>query len=110
MKKFLIVALVIVLLAPFCTVLIKKQLYEKRIENYLIEDMSYQKEVIQSIECKWHFAGLPSYWVKVIFSDEPNVVYIFFPNNKDHFGPYEHSTIDGTILSTDQLKHFKSYE
>lgn len=77
MKKFLIVALVIVLLAPFCTVLIKKQLYEKRIENYLIEDMSYQKEVIQSIECKWHFAGLPSYWVKVIFSDEPNVVYIF---------------------------------
>ncbi|WP_281173017.1 hypothetical protein [Viridibacillus arvi] len=43
MKKFLIVALIIAFLAPICTVLIKKQLYEKRIENYLIEDMSYQK-------------------------------------------------------------------
>lgn len=35
---------------PFCTVHIKKRLYEKRIENYLIENMSYRMQAIQSIE------------------------------------------------------------
>lgn len=110
MKKFLIVALLFMLLLPFCTVQIKKQLYEKRIKNYLIEDMSYQKEAIQSIECKWHFAGLPSYWVNVIFSDEPNVVYIYFAHNKKHLGQFEHYTIDGTTLLTEQLEYFQSNE
>ncbi|KOP69625.1 hypothetical protein AMS59_22110 [Lysinibacillus sp. FJAT-14745] len=110
MKKFLIVALFIMLLAPFCTVQIKKELYEKRIENYLIEDKSYQKDAIQSIECKWHFAGLPSYWVNVIFSDEPNVVYIYFAHDKNHLGQFDHYTIDGTTLLTEQLKHFRSGE
>lgn len=110
MKKFLLVVLVIVLLSPFCLVQIKKQLYEKRIENYLIEELSYQKEAIQSIECKWHFAGLPTYWVNVIFSDEPNVIYLYFAHNKDHIGQFEHHTIDGTTPSTEQLKHFKTYE
>ncbi|MGE7673249.1 DUF3139 domain-containing protein [Lysinibacillus sp. NPDC094403] len=110
MKKFLIVALIIMLLAPFCTVQIKKQLYVKRIENYLIEDMSYPKEAILSIECKWHFAGLPSYWVNVIFSDEPNVVYVYFAHDKDNLGQFEHHTIDGKTLSPEQLNHFKSYD
>jgi len=110
MKKFLIVGIIIMLLAPFCTVHMKKRLYEKRIENYLIEDMSYRKEAIQSIECNWHFAGLPSYWVNVIFSDETNVVYIYFAHDKDHLGQIEHYTIDGTTLSPEQLKHFKPYD
>jgi len=52
----------------------------------LNEDMSYPKEAIQPIECKWHFAGLPSYWVIVIFSDEPNVVYTYFAHDKDQLG------------------------
>lgn len=110
MKKYFIVVLVIVLLVPFFSIQIKKQLYEKRVENYLVEDMSYQKKVLQSIECKWHFAGLPKYWVNVIFSDEPNVVYIYFAHDKDHIGQFEHYTIDGTTLSIEQLKHYKTYE
>ncbi|WP_193767054.1 DUF3139 domain-containing protein [Lysinibacillus parviboronicapiens] len=109
MKKFLTVTLVIALLAPFCTVQINKQLYAKRIENYLIEDMTYRKEAIQSIECKWHFAGLPSYWLNVVFADEPNVVYLYFAHNKDRVGQFEHQTLDGTTLPTEQLKHFKSF-
>ncbi|MFB7157838.1 DUF3139 domain-containing protein [Lysinibacillus sp. NPDC056232] len=107
MKKFLIVGIIIMLLAPFCIEHIKKQLYEKRIENYLIEDLSYPKKAIQSIECKWHFAGLPSYWINVIFSDEPNVIYLYLAHDKDHLGQFEYHTIDRTTLSTEQLKHFK---
>ena len=110
MKKLLTVAVVIAMLAPSCTIQIKKQLYEKRVENYLIENMSYQKEAIESIESKWHFAGLPSYWVNVIFSDEPNVVYLYFAHNKGHVSQVEYHTIDGTTLSTEQLNHFKPYE
>lgn len=72
--------------------------------------MSYQKEEIKSIECKWHFAGLLIYRVNVIFSDEPNVVYLYFSHNKNHLGKFEHHTIDGTTLSKEQLKHSKSYE
>jgi len=110
MKKILIVGIIIMLLAPFCTVHIKKRLYEKRIENYLIEDMLYRKEAIQSIEWYWHFAGLPSYWTNVIFSGETNVVYIYFAYDKDHIGQYEYYTIDGSTLSPKQLKHFKPYD
>ena len=109
MKKLLIVAVVIAILAPFCTIEIKKQLYEKKVENYLIENRSYQKEEIESIKAKWHFAGLPSYWVNVIFSDEPNVVYIYFAHNSK-VRQAEYYTIDGTTLSAEQLKHFKPYE
>lgn len=110
MKKLLIVAVVIVILAPFCTIEIKKQLYEKRVENYLIENKSYQKEEIESIKAKWHLAGLPSYWVNVIYCDEPNIIYIYFAHNKNRVGQFEYYTIDGTTLSIEQLKHFETYE
>lgn len=110
MKKLLIVAVVIAILAPFCTIEIKKQLYEKRVENYLIENRSYHKEEIESVKAEWHLAGLPSCWVNVIYSDEPNVVYIYFAHNKDKVGQAEYYTIDGTTLSAEQLKHFMTYE
>ena len=86
MKKLLIVTVVIAILTPFCTIEIKKQLYEKRVENYLIENRSYQKEEIEFIKAEWHLAGLPSYWVNVIYSDEPNVVYIYFAHNQGKVG------------------------
>ena len=110
MKKILIVTLVIAILAPFCTIQIKKQLYEKRVENYLMENIVYEKEAIQSIKSKWHFAGLPSYWVNVIFSDEPNVVYLYFAHDKATIGQAEYYTIDGTTLTKEQLKHYMPYE
>ncbi|AWE07826.1 hypothetical protein DCE79_10710 [Lysinibacillus sp. 2017] len=110
MKKLLIIAVVIVILAPFCTIEIKKQLYEKRVEDYLIENTFYQKDETESIKAKWHFAGLPSYWVNVIYSDEPNVVYTYFAHNKGKVGQFEYYSIDGTNLSTEQLKHFEKYK
>ena len=110
MKKLLIFVVVIVILAPFCTIEIKKQLYEKRVETYLIENKFYQKDEIESIKAKWHLAGLPSYWINVIYSDEPNVVYIYYAHNKDEVGQFEYYTIDGTNLSAKQLKHFEKKE
>lgn len=110
MKKLLICAIVIMLLAPFFTVQFKKQFYENRVKNYLIEEVAYQEDAIQSIESTWHFAGLPSYTVNITFSDEPNVIYNYFAHDKNNIHQAEHYTIDGSTLSTDQLKHFKPYE
>ncbi len=98
MKKFLIAGLVILLFAPFCTVQFKKQLYEKRVEHFLMEEMAYKPKEIQSIETHWHFAGLPSYWVNVIFSDEPGVVYIYFAHDKNHIGQFESYAKNGTTI------------
>ncbi|WP_318614378.1 DUF3139 domain-containing protein [Sporosarcina sp. YIM B06819] len=110
MKKYLIIGLVILLLAPFYIVQTKKRLYENKIEHFLTEVMLYGKEDIQSIEGKWHFAGLPKYWVNVVFSDEPNVVYVYFAHDKEQIGQFEYYSIDSTILSTDKLKHYEPYE
>ncbi|WP_186670896.1 DUF3139 domain-containing protein [Sporosarcina sp. BP05] len=109
MKKFIIIGLVILLFVPFYIVQTKKRLYENKIEHFLTDEMSYVKEDIQSIEGKWHLAGLPKYWVNVIFSDEPNVVYIYFAHYQEKIGQYEYHSIDSTILSTDKLKHYEPY-
>ncbi|WP_053589095.1 DUF3139 domain-containing protein [Bacillus sp. FJAT-22090] len=110
MKKFLIIGLVILFLVPIYIVQTKKRSYENKIEHFLTEEMSYVKEDIQSIEGKWHLAGLPSYWVNVIFSDEPNIVYIYFAHDNVRIGQYDYNSIDSTILSTDKLKHYEPYE
>lgn len=110
MKKLLLAGLVILLLVPFCTVQLKKHMYENRIEHFLMEEMAYEPEEIQSIKASWHFAGLPSYSVTVIFSDEPKVKYIYFAHDKNQLGQFEFYTEDGqTIQSPEQLKHYAPY-
>ncbi len=110
MKKLLIIVLVILLLTPFCKVWLKKKLYENRIEHFLMEEMDYEPEEIQSIKASWHFAGLPSYSVTVIFSDEPKVKYIYFAHDKNQLGQFEFYTEDGQpIPSPEQLKHYAPY-
>ena len=111
MKKFLIVELVVLLLAPFCPVQFKKQMYENRVEHFLLEEMAYKPEEIQSIEADWHFAGLPSYWVSVIFSDEPAVVYVYLVHHKDQLGQFEFYTKNGTMITApENLKHYQPFE
>ena len=111
MKKFLIVGLVVLLLAPFCTVQFKKQMYENRVEHFLFEEMAYKPEEIQSIESYWHFAGLPSYEVRVIFSDDPNVVYSYLVHHKDQLGQFEFYTKNGTMITApENLKHYQPFE
>lgn len=110
MKKIVLVAILLIMLVPYVTVQLKKQLYEHKIRQYLIEEIHYIEEEIQSIDCKWYLGGLPNYSVNVIFNDEPNVVYIYFVHRKDRLGQFEHYTIDGTVLPIEQLKHYKSYE
>ena len=110
MKRLLIVAVVIVILASFFMIEIKKQLYENRVETYLVEQKLYQQDEIESIKAEWHLAGLPSYWVNVMYADEPNIVYIYFAHHKGKVGQAEYYTIDGTNFSPEQLKHFEEYE
>jgi len=110
MKKILLVAILLIVLVPYVTVQLKKQLYEQKIRHYLIEEVHYTENEIQSIDCEWYLGGLPNYAVNVIFIDEPNVVYIYFVHRKDRLGQFEHYTIDGTVLQPEQLKHYQSYE
>lgn len=105
MKRLLIMAVVIAILAPFCTIEIKKQLYENRVETYLVEQKHYHQDEIESIHAEWHLAGLPKYWVNVMYADESNVVYIYFAHNTGKVGQAEYYTIDGANLSPEQLKH-----
>ncbi|MFJ7666530.1 DUF3139 domain-containing protein [Lysinibacillus sp. NPDC097195] len=107
MKKFLLVALLLIVLVPYFTVQLKKIMYEHKIRRYLIEEIHYVEEDIQSVDCEWYLGGLPNYSVNVIFNDEPNVVYIYFVHNKDRLGQFEHFTLDGTVLQPEQLKHYK---
>ena len=110
MKKILLVALLLIVLVPYVTVQLKKNLYEHKIQQYLIEEIHYTEEEIQSVNCEWYLGGLPNYSVNVIFNDEPNVVYIYFVHRKDRLGQFEHYTKDGTVLQLKQLKHYKPYE
>lgn len=109
MKKRLIIIVVLAILAPILTIEIKKQLFEKRVTTYLMETKSYEKEEIQSIQAKWHFAGLPKYWIDVIFFDEPNVIYTYFAHNKGNVWQAEYASIDGPPLTVEQLKHFDEF-
>lgn len=108
MKKLLIITLVIIILTPLCTIEIQKYLYEKRVTAYLTDNKFYQKDEIQSVKAKWHFAGLPSYWVNVVFSNEPNIVYIYYAHNTDAVGQYEYYAIDGSDVSTERLKYLEN--
>jgi len=110
MKKILPVALLLIVLVPYVTLQLKKHLYEHKIREYLIEEIHYTEDEIQSIDCEWYLGGLPNYSVHVIFNDEPNVVYIYFVHRKDRLGQFEHYTIDGTVLPIEQLKHYKPYK
>ncbi|WP_432355718.1 DUF3139 domain-containing protein [Sporosarcina sp. A2] len=110
MKKLLIIGLLLLLLVPFYIIQNNKRLYERKIETFLTEEMSYKSEDIQSIEGEWHLAGLPNYWVNVIFSDEPDIVYIYFAHDTETMGQYEYHEIDSTLPSADKLKHYNPYE
>lgn len=110
MKKFIIFTLLFIVLCPYCLVQFKKQFYEHEVYDYLIEEIKYTEEDIQSIECQWYLGGLPNDSVDVMFADEPNVVYIYFVHDKEHIGQFEHYTIYGKILPPEQLKHYTPYD
>lgn len=107
MRKWLIMVLLMLLILPFGYVGLQKRIYENRIQQYLMEEMAYAEADIKSIDCQWHFVGLPKYWVRVIFTDEENVVYVYFAHDKDRLLQSEYYTVDGSTLTSEELKHYE---
>lgn len=50
---------------------------EKEVLNYLISEKGYQTEEIQYIKGGYDWMKISSYYVTVVFKDEPNGEYIF---------------------------------
>ncbi|MFJ7736348.1 DUF3139 domain-containing protein [Lysinibacillus sp. NPDC097287] len=107
MRKWLVLVLLILLIAPFGYVELKKMIFENRIQQYLTEEKAYAEAEIKSIECQWHFFGLPKYWGEVIYTDEENVVYVYFAHDKDRPLQFEYYTLDGSEPKSEELKHYE---
>jgi uncharacterized protein YxeA len=109
MKKIriaLLVLLVLVLLSPFVYVQVNKMIYAKKVNAYLLEEERYSKDEIQSVKGVWG-VKLPSFYVVVVFKDEPDVEYIYFAH--DTIMQFEYRlTPEGKTrgITRSKLKHY----
>jgi len=55
-------------------------IYAQRVTNYLMDVNGYKKEDIKLVEGVWGIK-LPSFYVVVVFADEPYVEYTYFAHN-----------------------------
>lgn len=80
--------------------------YANRVTSYLVEEEHYSKEELESVKGIWGLK-LPEFYVKVIFKDEPDVIYIYFAHNEvlqfDHIITPE--GLEKGITNAD-LKHY----
>lgn len=87
-KRFFKISLMIILIGiviiPIVSVQVNKYIYKNRVTTYLIEEMGFEKEKIESIEGKWGFK-LPAYYAIVTFTNEPYVEYVYFAHDNDVF-------------------------
>ena len=107
-KKFLFILSIVLLLCltPFVYIQVKKQISLNKVMNYLIEEKGYDESDIFMIESKWTM-GIPNYYVKVTFHNEPNVVYLYFVH--DLKGQFEYYDIRGIKVPIDELKNYDPY-
>ncbi|KOS68885.1 hypothetical protein AEA09_10250 [Lysinibacillus contaminans] len=110
MRKSLALLLLILLIVPFAYVEQKKRIYENRTQQYLTKEMEYAEADIKSLECKWHFFGLPNYWVSVIFTDEENIEYVYFVHDREQPLQFEYYSLDGSTPTSDELKHYEPHD
>lgn len=83
-KIILLVILIGLVIVPLVSIQANKYIYKNRVTTYLIEEMGFEKEDIESIEGKWGFK-LPEYFAVVTFKNEPYVEYTYFAHDKDVF-------------------------
>jgi hypothetical protein len=66
--------------SPFIAVQYQKQVFAERVHTYLIQQKHYQPQQIASVKGIWGIM-LPSFYVDVVFKDEPNRVYTYFAHS-----------------------------
>ena len=106
MKKARIAIIIVLLLAliPISYVQFNKALFKHRVLEYLTTEQHYTKADIQHIEGIWG-KKMPAFYVTVIFTDEPNVMYTYFAHGNVH--QFEYVTLDGQPLEPEQLRHYE---
>ncbi len=77
LTTLLAILIVVGAASPFVAVQYQKQVFAERVHTYLIQQKHYKPEQIASIQGIWGIM-LPSFYVEVIFKDEPNRVYTYF--------------------------------
>ncbi|WP_052675726.1 DUF3139 domain-containing protein [Paenibacillus sp. IHBB 10380] len=96
MYIFSILVILVVMLFGF--VEFKKHSLKVKVQDYLVTK-GYKNEEIQSITT--YFSKLPPFSAKVIFSDEPEIIY-YYMNDK---GIRQYGTPTGQTNSTVKFKH-----
>lgn len=94
-------------LSIFVYVQVKKQIAAHKVTDYLFEEKGYDESEIKMIESKWTI-GISTYYVKVTFQNEPNIVYLYFAH--DLKGQFEYYEIDGKTVPIEELKNYDPYE
>lgn len=77
------VIIIALVLTPIVAIQANKYIYKKRVSTYLIEEKGFAKKDIELIEGKW--GKLPTFYVIVVFKNEPNVEYTYFAHSNDVF-------------------------
>ena len=84
-KKVMIVTIVVIFIAlvltPIVAIQANKYIYKNRVSTYLIEEKGFVNEDIELIEGKW--GKLPTFYVNVVFKNEPHVKYTYFAHDND---------------------------
>lgn len=107
-KKIIIIlslTLILLLLSTRIYINVKKQKCLNEVTNYLYQEKGYTEADIKMIESKK--SRLPSYYVKVIFENEPTIMYSYFCKRK--IGQFENYPIYGPEIPIDQLKNYDPY-
>lgn len=103
-RWIVIIILLIIILLPISYVQLNKILFKHRVLDYLTTEQHYDQADIQVIEGVWG-KKMPAFYVKVIFSDEPNIIYNYFAHGEVR--QFEYEVRDGQQLAPEQLVHFE---
>jgi len=76
-NRIAIIVIVLIVLLPILYIQVNKLVYAQRVKEYLIEQKHYSEAEIASVKGVWG-KKLPSFYVKVIFADEPYATYIYY--------------------------------
>lgn len=110
-KRRLIALLILIALlvgTPYGYIQYNKWSYAQRVTNYLVQEQHYTLEELQSVEGFWGVM-LPSFYVDVVFADEPNITYVYFAHNE--IQQMQHRPTTGAIrdpIGTTPLKHIEN--
>ncbi|MFD1884726.1 DUF3139 domain-containing protein [Paenibacillus wenxiniae] len=96
--RFILTTLLVLIIigcaaSPFIAVHYQKQVFAERVHTYLIQHEHYKLEEIASVQGVWGIM-LPTFYVDVVFTDEPNRVYTYFAH--DEVLQHSHRAIDAS--------------